>query len=153
MLNWFKRKASDFFTPAEKSLIESAITNAEKKTSGEIRVFIENKCQFVNPLDRAVEKFEQLNMHKTHQRNAVLVYIAMQHRQLAVYADVGIYQTVGKDFWNQQVKTMLLHFNKNDYAEGIATVVNEIGIALQTHFPYNPTDDVNELPNDIVFGG
>jgi len=47
---------------------------------------------------------------------------------------------------------MLQHFNKANYADGIATVVKEIGDALHTHFPYDEHTDKNELPDDIVFG-
>ena len=91
-------------------------------------------------------------MHNTAERNAVLVYIAMKHRQLAVFGDEGIYQKTGKVFWNEQVTTMLHHFNKNGYAEGIAEVVFKIGGALKEHFPYDAVNDINELPDDIVFG-
>jgi len=47
---------------------------------------------------------------------------------------------------------MLAHFNKQDYAAGIATVVSDIGESLAYHFPYDGTTDKNELPDDIVFG-
>ena len=55
-------------------------------------------------------------------------------------------------FWHEKVRTILGHFNKADYAGGIARVVTEIGAALQTHFPYDKGADKNELPDDIVFG-
>ena len=152
MFNWFNKKAIDFFSTQEKELIVNAVKTAELQTSGEVRVYIESKCLFVNPLDRARELFEQLNMYNTAERNAVLVYIAMKHRQLAVFGDDGIYQKTGASFWNEQVTTMLHHFNSSDYAEGIAEVVLKIGKALQQHFPHDAVNDVNELPDDIVFG-
>ncbi len=152
MLNFFRKKAIDLFSDEEKNIIVSAIQSAEHKTSGEVRVFIESKCRFVNPLDRALELFPQLNMQNTAQRNAVLVYVAMKDRQLAVFGDEGIHQKVGDAFWNNAVKEMLLHFNKNNYAQGISNIVLQIGEALQQHFPYNAATDINELPDDIVFG-
>ena len=152
MFQFFKRKATDFFTIDEKERIVNAVKKAELQTSGEVRIFIESKCRFVNPIDRAKELFDELNMYNTAERNAVLVYIAMSHRQLAVYGDVGIYQKTGAAFWNEQVKTMISHFNSSDYVEGICEVVLKIGEALQTHFPYDKVNDTNELPDDIVFG-
>ena len=152
MFNWFNKKATDFFSIQEKELIVNAVKTAELQTSGEVRVYIESKCLFVDPLDRAKEIFEQLNMHNTAERNAVLVYIAMKHRQLAVFGDKGIYEKTGISFWNEQVATMLHHFNSSDYAEGISEVVLKIGTALKTYFPYNAISDSNELPDDIVFG-
>lgn len=152
MLPWFKRKAADFFTPNDKEIIVAAIKNAELETSGEVRVYIERDCQYPEPLKRAVELFEHLNMHQTDLRNGVLVYVAIKSRKLAIYGDVGIYEQVGKEFWEAQINKMVFYFNKNDYAEGIATIVEEVGKALRKHFPYNEETDINELPDDIVFG-
>ena len=152
MFNFFRKKAVDFFSPEEKELITSSIQNAEKQTSGEVRVFIESKCTYVNALDKAIELFNKLNMQQTAQRNAVLVYIALNDKQLAVFGDEGIHQKVGDVFWNDAVQKMLNHFNKENYAVGIAQMVTEIGQALQHHFPHDKKTDVNELPDDIVFG-
>ena len=82
----------------------------------------------------------------------MLVYVAMKDRQLAVYGDEGIHQKVGDAFWNSAVKEMLQHFNSKNYSQGIATIVSQIGEALQQHFPYDAKTDINELPDDIVFG-
>jgi len=80
--------------------IVAAIGQAERQTSGEIRVFVESRCRFVNPLDRAAEVFTGLKMDQTAQRNAVLVYVALKDRQLALYGDKGIHEKVGDAFWN-----------------------------------------------------
>ena len=150
MFNFFK-KEEDYFTLHEKQLIADAIKNAEQQTSGEIRVFVEKKCNYVNAIDRAKEIFDKLDMHKTAEKNAVIVYVAFKHRQLAIFADEGIYQKVGKEFWDNQVKTMISHFSNNNVIEGITSVIQKIGEALKENFPYQK-NDTNELPNDVVFG-
>lgn len=147
---WQKQK--EFFTEEEKKLIAEAIRNAERLTSGEIRVFVESRCSFVDPLDRAVEIFTELKMDKTAERNAVLVYVANKDHQLAIYGDEGIHQKVGDEFWRREVQQMIDAFNSANYADGIRHCVDEIGEALCTHFPYNNTTDKNELPDDLVFG-
>jgi uncharacterized membrane protein len=152
MLSFLKPKQQKFFSADEEEKILNAIREAEKETSGEVRLYIENKCRFVDPLDRAAEIFLQLKMNETANRNAVLVYVAKQHRQLAVFADEGIYNKTGKEFWNNSVAIMLKEFKKENYAEGLVEVIQKIGHALQTHFPYDATTDKNELPDDIVFG-
>ncbi|HEV9036140.1 MAG TPA: TPM domain-containing protein [Puia sp.] len=149
-LSLFKRKP--LFNEDQQQEITTAIRDAEKCTSGEIRVFIERHCRYMDPLDRALEVFAALQMERTAARNGVLVYVALKDRQLAVFGDRGIHEKVGVVFWNQQVKTILSHFNNADYSHGIAAVVTEIGKALQQHFPYDPDTDKNELPDDIVFG-
>jgi uncharacterized membrane protein len=47
---------------------------------------------------------------------------------------------------------MLSDFNLQHYAEGFIKIINDIGEALVTHFPYDHKGDRNELPDDIVFG-
>ncbi len=77
-------------TEAEKLQIESAIKAAEKATSGEVRVHIENKCSQANVLDRAAEVFATLKMHKTALRNGVLFYVAVKDKKFAILGDIGI---------------------------------------------------------------
>ena len=140
------------FDEKQQQQIVAAIQAAEHRTSGEIRVYVESRCRYVNPIHRAAEIFAGLNMEKTAARNGVLVYVALKDRQVALFGDEGINRKVGSTFWNEQVRNILSHFNKADYAGGIARVVTEIGAALQTHFPYDKGTDKNELPDDIVFG-
>jgi uncharacterized membrane protein len=147
---WNKKK--NFFNEEERQLIVDAIQNAERMTSGEVRVFVESKCSYMDAIDRAAELFFQLQMHKTDDRNAVLLYVAMEDRQLAVFGDEGIHKKVGNEYWNNEVKKMISNFNRDNYAIGISEVVKDIGMALTQHFPYNSTTDKNELPDDIVFG-
>lgn len=150
MFSFFKRKRN-FFDDEEQKLIVNAISKAERRTSGEVRVFVESKCKYVDAIDRAYEIFGQLNMHTTKERNGVLVYVAVDDHQLAVFGDEGIHQKVGQDYWNKEVRKMLGDFNRDDYAKGIADCVEDIGQALQTHFPYTDGDK-NELSDEIAFG-
>jgi len=145
-------KKPSFFTPKEQEGIVQAIQEAEKRTSGEVRVFIESRCKFVNPLDRAIEIFYGLKMDKTVEKNAVIVYLATKDHQLAIYADEGIHVKTGENFWKDEVKIMLTHFNRDDYAAGLIKVIDHIGQALHQHFPYAHNTDKNELPDDIIFG-
>ncbi|PZP51024.1 MAG: hypothetical protein DI598_04260 [Pseudopedobacter saltans] len=145
-------KPIQFFSADEQERIVTAIQSAEKNTSGEIRVFIENKCRFVDPIDRAYEVFGGLQMEKTEQRNAVLLYIAVKHRQLAIYGDEGIHQKLGQEYWNNEVSSLLQSFDKRDYTQGVIDIVKDLGTALSEKFPYDPKTDKNELPDDLVFG-
>ena len=150
MFSFFKKK--NFFTAEEQQLIIEAIQNAERMTSGEVRVFVESKCSYMDAIDRAAELFFQLEMQKTDDHNAVLVYVAMKDRQLAVFGDEGIHNKVGNEYWSTEVKKMISNFNRENYAAGIAEVVKDIGTALTKNFPFNNDTDKNELPDDIVFG-
>src|SRR6266487_894012 len=144
MFSLFRKKKDDFFSPEEKEKILSAIQKAEQATSGEIRVYVENRCRFVDAIDRATEVFYALKMEQTAYRNATLVYVALKDRQMAVFGDEGIYAKTGKEFWNEAVKKMIRNFNKENYAQGIMEVVEQIGAALAHHFPYDASTDKNE---------
>ena len=147
---FFKKK--EIFSEKEKEQIVQSIKHAEMQTSGEVRVFIESRCSFIDPVDRAMEIFADLKMEVTEERNAVLIYVALKDKQLAVYGDSGIHEKTGDDFWQKAVNNMLFHFNKDNYADGISHVVQEIGETLKEHFPYNKDTDKNELPDEIIFG-
>ncbi|MBI5372241.1 MAG: TPM domain-containing protein [Sphingobacteriales bacterium] len=147
---WKKNKP--LFSEEENHLVVKAIRQAEKRTSGEVRVYVENRCRFMDAIDRAAEIFFSLKMEQTEERNAVLVYVALKDHQLAVFADEGIYKRTGQDYWNKVVSEMIATFNQQDYAKGIAECVIQIGDALHTHFPYDGDTDKNELPDQIVFG-
>ena len=128
-----------------------AIRLAEKHTSGEIRVFVESRCRFVDPVDRAAEVFFQLKMENTEDRNGVLIYVAAKDRQLAIFGDEGIYRAVGTAFWLTEVSKILGAFNAEHYVDGIITIIRDLGEVLSVKFPYE-REDRNELPDNIVFG-
>ncbi len=132
--------------------IIEAIRSSEKRTSGEVRVFVESRCRYVDAIDRAAEIFFRLDMQKTDDRNAVLVYVAMKDRQLALFGDENIHNKVGNEYWRTTVAKILANFNREDYAIGLRQCVVEIGEALHHYFPYDNDTDKNELPDDIVFG-
>lgn len=145
----FKRK--EFFTEAENQEIVQAIREAERMTSGEIRVFVEHRCRFVDAMDRALEVFGRLQMHRTKYRNGVLLYVAVRDRQFAILGDEGINLKVGAHFWNTEATALRSQFSQMHFVEGISACVRSIGAALQQYFPYE-SDDENELPDDVVYG-
>lgn len=150
MFSLFKKK--DLFTPEENERIVSAIRNAERRTSGEVRIYMEPRNPLVDPLERAALIFAKLKMEATDHRNAVLLYMAFKDKELALYGDQGIHEQVGTEYWQQEVKGMLLHFKDNQLVDGIVNCVAHIGETLCEKFPYIATEDKNELPDEIIFG-
>lgn len=147
---FFKKKP--FFSEAEQERIVQAIRSCERQTSGEIRVYVESKNYLVSPLERAREVFFGLNMEKTDLRNGVLLYLAVQHKEVALFADEGIYQAKGAAYWDAEVKEMLGAFSQDHLVDGVVGCIEHVGQALKEKFPYIPSEDKNELPDDIVFG-
>lgn len=140
------------FTDEQVKDIESAIKAAEKMTSGEIRVFIENDLpKGVSVLDRSVVKFNDLKLNETKLRNGVLFYIAVNARQFAILGDKGINEKVADDFWDKIKDEMQLSFRDSRFSDGLIKGIGMAAEALISIFPYS-RDDVNELPDEVVFG-
>jgi uncharacterized membrane protein len=141
---------SDSFTEQDRNEILASIREAEKNTSGEIRLFIEDDCG-ENVLDRAAFIFQELKMHKTKERNGVLFYLAIESHQFAILGDKGIHNRVEKDFWHAIKLEMQNHFTEGDFVKGLNKGVQMTGEALKKHFPHRQGDK-NELSDEIVFG-
>jgi len=142
--------ASKLFSKAEKDAIVSAIMEAEKNTSGEIRVHIESSFKG-DVLDQAAFVFEKLKMLETEEQNGVLFYLAAKNRAFAILGDSGINAKVPDNFWEDVKSTMEDSFRKGELAKGLIDGLRMTGQKLKEHFPYQ-TDDVNELPDEISFG-
>lgn len=140
---------SKYFTPEQKAAMVSAIEEAEKNTSGEIRVHFENHCK-KEVLDCAAQVFADLKMHKTAQRNGVLIYVALQDKKLAILGDAGINAKVADNFWDEIKNRMINRFKAGQICEGVCEAVLEAGQQLKKYFPYQ-ADDVNELSDEISF--
>ena len=141
----------DFLSAEGKQKVVNAIKEAERNTSGEIRVHMENHCR-EDVLDHAAYLFDKLEMQKTEARNGVLVYVAVKDHQLAILGDSGINKVVPKGFWDDVRDTMVSHFKEDRYADGLAAGIVKAGEQLSAHFPYDKKTDENELSDDISFG-
>ena len=141
-------KASEYFTEARLAELDKAIKAAEEATSGEVRLYVEDKCK-EDVMDRAAFLFGELKMHKTELRNGVLFYLAMQDRKLAILGDGGINAKVEPDFWDRIKAEMLSRFKEEKFAEGLQKGISMAGEALSAHFPYQK-GDVNELADEII---
>lgn len=146
------KKKPVFFTEAEKLKIVQAIKLAEQQTSGEIRIYVESRNAYVDAVDRAKEVFAHFDMHKTADRNAVLLYLAVKDKNVALFGDEGIYNKTGAAYWNNAVANMLHQFKQDELVEGIVNCIHQVGQTLKSTFPYNKQTDINELPDDIIFG-
>lgn len=128
--------------------IEEAIHLAEKNTSGEIRVHLDDFCPEA-VMDRAAFLFAELDMHRTELRNGILIYVALEDKKLAILGDAGIHAKVGDAYWEKTLATMRNSFRSGNWIEGICDGVAQVGEQLKTYFPF-ATSDQNELPNTLT---
>lgn len=143
-------KIEDFLTPDEEKEIIAAIRDAEKNTSGEIRVHIERTSK-IDAFERALEVFHLLKMDNTKLQNGVLIYVAVDDRNFVIFGDDGINKVVDSNFWDSTKDVMQAHFKKGNFKQGLIEGVLKAGKQLETFFPYE-TGDKNELPDEISKG-
>ncbi|KPM47184.1 TPM domain-containing protein [Jiulongibacter sediminis] len=141
-----------FFSEAERNQITEAIRKAELKTSGEIKVHVEEHCPHDEPLIRAQEVFSFLSLDHTAYRNGVLFYISITDRKFAILGDIGIHEKTGPDFWKEEKKIMFDNLHIGHTIDGLCLAIEKAGEALQKYFPYEMKGDVNEISNEISFG-
>jgi len=140
-------KVEEFLSAEEEQDIIDAIKNAEKNTSGEIRVHIEETSK-TDAYKRAMKVFHYLKMDETKLQNAVLIYVAIADKTFAIYGDKGINEVVSENFWNTTRDVIQQHFKSGNFKQGLVEGINEAGIQLKTYFPWLQ-DDTNELSDEI----
>jgi uncharacterized membrane protein len=143
-------KVEDFLTQTEEQEIVEAILEAERNTSGEIRVHIEAHTR-ADHYERAKEVFHLLKMDNTKDGNGVLIYVAVNDKKFVICGDKGIDKVVPNGFWDSTRNSIEAHFKEGKFKEGLIAGIIEAGKELQDHFPWQP-DDTNELSNEISKG-
>ena len=135
---------------AFRARIVAAITAAEKDTSGEIRLHVQNRVQG-DIMEVAKQRFEAMGMTATERRNGVLFFVALKDRAFCVLGDRGIDEVVPEGFWEDTVAAMRERFAQGDLLGGLEEGIRKAGWALKEFFPYR-SDDVNELSDEISYG-
>ncbi len=142
--------AAELLSEADQVRVKEAISKAEARTSGEIRVHLDDTIAD-EVLDHAAYIFEELGMFRTRDRNGVLIYVSAADRRVAVIGDAGINARVPAGFWDDVLALLQEHFRSGRFADGLCQAVERVGEKLRADFPHE-RDDRDELSNDISFG-
>jgi uncharacterized membrane protein len=142
-------RTREFLSKVDHDRIVQAIREAERNTSGEIRVFVQRGKLKSDPLAAAQRKFHRLSMHKTRERNAVLIFVAPRAHKFAVVGDKAIHQKCGDEFWQRIVERMRTHFQKEKFSDALVEAINEVGKVLASDFP-KTRGGTDQLPDDVI---
>ena len=140
-------KVQEFLSQLDEERIVAAIGASERRTSGQIRVYISSK-EIENAYERAKARFVALGMEKTRDRNAVLIYFAPRSHQFAVVGDTAVHERCGDGFWTELVGVMRASLKNQQFTESVIHAVEKCGALLAEHFPPDP-NGTNELPDQI----
>ena len=145
------KKPIKLFTETEESEIVAGIVAAENRTSAEIRVHISHTHQTTDAVKAATKTFKKLGMHKTADRNGILIYLAPYTKQFAILGDEGINNKVAPGQWDQMRDAMQNHFQQQQFKTGVLLGIEESATLLSQYFA--PGDiNPNELSNEISNG-
>src|SRR5436305_11446023 len=128
-------RTREFLSKLEHHQIIEAIRQAESKSSGEIRVLIQRGKLNSDPFVAARKKFRRLGMHKTRERNAVMIFVAPRAHKFAVIGDKATHEKCGDELWQRVVERMRAHFQTEKFSAAVVEAVQEIGSVLAKHFP------------------
>lgn len=132
--------------------VEEALRAAEATSSGELRVSV--APLFWGDVRRAAERtFDRLGMSATRERNGVLFFVVPARRRLVLLGDAGVHARVGQAFWDSVTAAVTERFAAGDFTGGLVLGIRRVGAELARHFPSKGAADVNELPDQVDFGG
>lgn len=97
----------------------------------------------------AYQQFVQQGLHRTKDRNGLLLFVAVAERYVEIVADQGINDRVPQDTWQNIVAEFVTHVKQRQIAKGFVTAIAQSGDLLQEQFPVEPMDK-NELPNHLI---
>lgn len=141
-------KPKEFINQLDEARIVDAIAQAERKSSGEVRVYVSRRRR-TDPLAIAQKRFLDLGMTRTRHRNAVLIYIAPRTRQFAIVGDAGVHEKCGDAFWREVSASMTDLLKEGRFTDALVGAIQKVGDLLARHFPRD-SNDQNELPDRIV---
>ena len=143
-------KPKEFLDRLDDARVITAIEAAERRTSGEICVFVSARAlDGDDVVARATARFEKLGMMATREHNGVLFYFMPKERKFAVIGDSGIHEKCGATFWQTIAAGLHERLARDEFTDGVVEAIERAGAALAVHFPRR-YDDRDELPNEIA---
>ncbi len=138
-----------FLTAAETAAVNAAISEAERRTSAELKVVLARHCW--GDLKRKARRiFRKLGLDRTEERNGVLILLVLANREFLVYGDEGIHAKVEQGFWSEVRRTMADAFGRDEFGKGLARGIRQVAEQLAQHFPCEE-HDIDEIANEIVY--
>ncbi len=126
-------------------VLRGAIERLERETSCELRIHVEPRGAPSEAFARAL--FAELSMSQTRRRNSLLLVVWLEGAAIAVVADEGVSDVVA---W-RSLRDAVRRAEGAGWPERVESVSRRLAVTLAASFPH-PTDDTNELPDEISWG-
>jgi putative membrane protein len=99
---------------------------------------------------RAREQFAAKGLHLTRERTGVLIFVSFAERMAELIADEGVAAHVDSKVWDQAMAALVAGLRRGDPGAGMAAAIDLCGAVLAEHFPADPSNNPDELPNVVV---
>jgi uncharacterized membrane protein len=142
-------KVKHFLDRLEHDRVAAAIREAEKKSSGQIVVFI-TRHRPEDILRFARKSFRRLKLHRTEKRNGVLIAVAPAAQKVAIFGDKALHSKSDEAFWEEVIRQMQPDLKKGEFTDAIVGAVEKVGSVLATHFPPDTSSRQNEISDEVV---
>ena len=142
-------KTKHFLDRLEHDRVAAAIREAEKKSSGQIAVFV-TRHRPIDILRFAKKSFRKLNLHRTEKRNGVLIVVAPAAQKVAIFGDIAVDSKSDEAFWHDVIRQMQPDLKRGEFTAAIVGAVKKVGSLLATHFPPDSSSHRNEISDEVV---
>jgi uncharacterized membrane protein len=143
-----RMKTKHFLAQLEHDRVAAAIRKAEKRSSGQIMVFVTRRRP-KDILAFARKSFRKLKLHRTEKRNGVLILVAPAAQKVAIFGDTAIDTKSDEAFWDEVIRRMQPDLKKGEFTSAIIGAVERVGSMLAKHFPPDGSGQ-NEISDEVV---
>ncbi|MBN1195912.1 MAG: TPM domain-containing protein [Candidatus Aminicenantes bacterium] len=101
---------------------------------------------------RALRQFLEGGVHRTRERNGLLIFVSLLERRIEIVTDIGIADRMPTSTWEVVIRELGDGLRRSDLGDALARAIVHCGDILAGHFPPRP-DDTNELSNEVQILG
>jgi uncharacterized membrane protein len=142
-------KTKHFLAQLEHDRVAAAIRDAEKRSTGQIRVFVTHRRP-KDILAFARKSFRKLKLHRTERRNGILIVVAPAAQKVAIFGDTAVDSKSDEAFWDEVIRQMQPDLKKGQFTAAIVGAVEKVGSVLAAHFPPDGSRRKNEISDEVV---
>ncbi len=123
-----------FLSKLDRATLEKAIREAERATTGSIRVAVLPHVR--GPLERVAELTAlRLGLTALPEHNGALIVVVPGRRNFHVWGDRALHEKLGGAFWLALANTISGHFKAGDFTGGLLAGIEATSRELAAHFP------------------
>ena len=100
---------------------------------------------------RAMTAFVEKEVFSTRERTGILLFVSLFEHRIEVVGDTGINAKVTPEDWVSVVRMIREGIKAGKLGDGLVKGIHQCGNLLQRSGVEIRPDDVNELPDDVIF--